>query len=217
MAQAKYTMEAGTGLFVLLGFAALVFLTTQLPGSGLQLGGGVPSYTVNAEFDDIGGLKVGAPVTMAGVRIGQVDAIGIDPSDYRARVVLGIERSYSQIPDDSNAAIQTSGLLGANYVAITAGASEQYLHMGSQIAFTQSALVLENIVNKLFANSASSSGGNSGGSGNGSSGSGSGGNTGSGNGNGNGNGGGANGGSRGGSGGGPGGAPGHGGGPGPSH
>jgi len=165
MARANYSVEVGTGLFVLLGFAALVFLTTQLPGSGLQLAGGAPSYTVSAEFDDVGGLKVGAPVSMAGVRIGQVDSIGIDPTDYRARVVMGIDRRYSQIPDDSNAAIQTAGLLGANYVAITAGASEQYLHMGSQIAFTQSALVLENIVNKLFASSASSggSGGSSGG------------------------------------------------------
>ncbi len=165
MAQANRSLELGTGLFVLLGFAALAFLTTQLPGSGLQLGRGTPRYTVTAEFDNIGGLKVGAPVTMAGVSIGEVDAIGIDPQDFRARVTLGIDKRYSQIPDDSNAAIQTAGLLGANYVAITAGASEQNLHMGSQIPFTQSALVLENIVNKLFANGVSSagSGGNGGG------------------------------------------------------
>ncbi len=163
MATGNRTLEIGTGLFVLLGFAALAFLTTQLPGSGLQLSGGTPSYAVTAEFDDIGGLKVGAPVSMAGVRIGQVDAIAIDPQDYRAKVTFGIENHYAQIPDDSNAAIQTSGLLGANYVAITPGASEQYLRAGSQIGFTQSALVLENIVNKLFANAASGSG--SGGSG----------------------------------------------------
>jgi len=178
MATGSRTLEIGTGLFVLLGFAALAFLTTQLPGSGLQLSAGAPSYAVTAEFDDIGGLKVGAPVTMAGVRIGQVDSIGIDPADYRAKVTLGIENRYGQIPDDSNAAIQTAGLLGANYVAITAGASEQFLHAGSQIAFTQSALVLENIVNKLFANSASSGG--SGGSSAGGSASGSGGSSGGG-------------------------------------
>jgi phospholipid/cholesterol/gamma-HCH transport system substrate-binding protein len=77
-------------------------------------------------------------------------------------VTLGIDKRYAQVPDDSNAAIQTAGLLGANYVAIAAGASEQYLHMGSQIAFTQSALVLENIVNKLFANGASSAGNSAG-------------------------------------------------------
>jgi len=165
MAQANRSLEIGTGLFVLLGFAALAFLTTQLPGSGLQLGSGAPSYTVSAQFDDIGGLKVGAPVTMAGVRIGRVNTIAIDPSDYRATVTMAIERHYDQIPDDSNAAIQTSGLLGANYIALTAGASPMFLHAGSQIAFTQSALVLENLINKFFANSAGNGngGGNSGG------------------------------------------------------
>jgi phospholipid/cholesterol/gamma-HCH transport system substrate-binding protein len=171
MARGNRTLEIGTGLFVLLGFAALAFLTTQLPGSGLQISGGAPSYTVTAEFDDIGGLKAGAPVTMAGVRIGQVDSIAIDPADYRARVTLGIEKRYAQIPDDSNAAINTAGLLGANYIAVTAGSSDKYLHAGSEISFTQSALVLENIVNKFFANSASSGGSNSGGSGSGNSGS----------------------------------------------
>jgi phospholipid/cholesterol/gamma-HCH transport system substrate-binding protein len=175
MASGNRTLEIGTGLFVLLGFAALAFLTTQLPGSGLQITGGAPSYTVSAEFDDIGGLKVGAPVTMAGVRIGKVNTIGIDPADYRAKVTLGIEKHYAQIPDDSNAAINTAGLLGANYIAVTAGSSDKFLRAGSEISFTQSALVLENIVNKFFANSAS--GGSSAGS---SSGSGSGGNAGSG-------------------------------------
>ncbi|HEX4052143.1 MAG TPA: outer membrane lipid asymmetry maintenance protein MlaD [Steroidobacteraceae bacterium] len=169
MARSNHTLEIGTGLFVLLGFAALAFLTTQLPGSGLQISGGAPSYSVTAEFDDIGGLKVGAPVTMAGVRIGKVAVIGIDPADYRARVTLGIEKRYAQIPDDSDAAINTAGLLGANYIAVTAGSSDKFLHAGSEISFTQSALVLENIVNKFFANSASG-GSSSSGSGSGASG-----------------------------------------------
>ena len=158
MAQAHRSIEIGTGLFVLLGFAALAFLTTQLPGSGLQLAATVPSYTVTAQFDDIGGLKVGAPVSVAGVRIGKVNAIAIDATDYRAEVTLGIERRYDRIPDDSNAAIQTSGLLGANYIAVTAGASDKFLRQGSQIAFTQSALVLETLINKFFANSAGNGG-----------------------------------------------------------
>ena len=131
MAQSNRPLEIGTGLFVVLGFAALAYLTTQLPGSGLQLAGRAQSYTVTAQFDDIGGLKVGAPVTMAGVRIGQVDSISIDPiglscaSDARPS-----SRRYNRIPDDSNAAIQTSGLLGANYIGITAGASDTFLHRG---------------------------------------------------------------------------------------
>jgi len=135
-------MEVGTGLFVLLGFAALGFLTTQLPASGLQLKRSSASYSVIAKFDDIGGLKVGAPVTMAGVRVGQVNAIGYDTSVYSASVTLSIDRRYARIPDDSDAAIQTSGLLGANYVAITPGGADTFLHAGSQLQFTQSAIVI---------------------------------------------------------------------------
>lgn len=156
MAQANRSMEVGTGLFVLLGFAALGFLTTQLPGSGLQLSRASQSYAVIAKFDNIGGLKVGAPVTMAGVRVGQVSAIAYDTSVYKAAVTLTIERQYAHIPDDSDAAIQTSGLLGANYVALSPGGSDTFLHAGSELQFTQSAIVLESLINKLFANFSSS-------------------------------------------------------------
>lgn len=156
MAQASYSTEIGTGLFVLLGFAALAFLTTQLPGSGLQLSRPAESFTVIAKFDNIGGLKVGAPVTMAGVRVGRVAAINLDSSDYRAAVSLSIDRGFAKIPDDSDAEIQTAGLLGANYIGITAGGSDKFLQAGSQIQFTQSALVLESLINKFFANTADS-------------------------------------------------------------
>lgn len=150
MTRVNRTLEIGTGLFVLLGFAALAFLTTQLPGSGVQLRGIDSSFQVSARFDNVGDLKVGAPVTMAGVRIGRVESVGFDPADYKAVVALAIEKQYSKIPDDSDAAIQTSGLLGAKYVGISPGGSETYLTGGSQMQFTQSALVLENLVNKLF-------------------------------------------------------------------
>jgi phospholipid/cholesterol/gamma-HCH transport system substrate-binding protein len=167
MAQSTRSIEIGTGLFVLLGFVALGYLTTQLPGNGLHVSSGKGSYSVTAEFDNVGGLKVGAPVSMAGVQIGEVTSIAIDPSDYRADVQMAIQKRYANVPDDSNAAIETAGLLGANYVALTPGGSDKFLHQGSQLAFTQSALVLENIVNKFFANTAS---GGSSGSGSGSSG-----------------------------------------------
>jgi phospholipid/cholesterol/gamma-HCH transport system substrate-binding protein len=159
MAKQNRSIDMGTGLFVLLGFAALAFLTTQLPGSGLQLQRAAETYAVLAKFDDIGGLKVGAPVNMAGVRIGRVSAIELDSSDYKAAVTLSIDKSYSHIPDDSDAGIQTSGLLGANYIAITPGGSEVFLQAGSQLQFTQSAMVLENLINKFFANTAGSKGG----------------------------------------------------------
>jgi phospholipid/cholesterol/gamma-HCH transport system substrate-binding protein len=159
MAASSRTLDLGTGLFVLLGFAALGFLTTQLPGSGLQLHHAAESYNVIAKFDNIGGLKVGAPVSMAGVDIGHVTAIKLDTSEYKAAVTLSIERIYSKIPDDSDASIQTAGLLGANYIGINAGGSEKFLTTGSQLQFTQSAIVLENLVNKFFANTAGKQGG----------------------------------------------------------
>jgi phospholipid/cholesterol/gamma-HCH transport system substrate-binding protein len=149
------TLEVGTGLFVLLGFAALGFLTTQLPASGLKLGAAKTGYHVTAKFDNIGDLKPGSPVSMAGVRVGDVEDIRFDPQDYKAAVTLRIDPTYSQIPDDSDASIQTQGLLGGKYVGLSPGGSEMYLKDGSQIAFTQSAIVLESLVNKFFANFAS--------------------------------------------------------------
>jgi len=148
-------LEVGTGLFVLLGFAALAFLTTQLPSSGLKLGGAKKGYHVLAKFDNIGDLKPGAPVSMAGVNVGEVESISFDPKDYKAAVTLRIENSFNQIPDDSDASIQTQGLLGGKYVGIGPGGSDTYLKDGSQVPFTQSAIVLESLVNKFFANMAS--------------------------------------------------------------
>jgi phospholipid/cholesterol/gamma-HCH transport system substrate-binding protein len=153
--RANRTLEVGTGLFVLLGFAALGFLTTQLPSSGLKLGGAKSGYHVIAKFDNIGDLKNGSPVSMSGVRIGDVENIRFDPSDYKAAVTLRIDPQFNQIPDDSDASIQTQGLLGGKYVGISPGGSDMFLKDGSQIAFTQSAIVLESLVNKFFANFAS--------------------------------------------------------------
>lgn len=156
--RANRTLELGTGLFVLLGFAALLFLTTQLPASGLKLGG-PRGYHVTAAFDDIGDLKVGSPVSMSGVTIGEVQAIRFDPKTYKAVVSMRIDSQYKQIPDDSFASIQTQGLLGGKYVALSPGGSDTYLKDGSEIDQTQSAIVLESLINKFFASFASGSGG----------------------------------------------------------
>ena len=159
MSSANRSLDVGTGLFVLLGFAALAFLTTQLPGSGMRLGSSSgDGYTVSAHFDNVGDLKVGAPVTMAGVRVGRVESVGVDPNEFRAVVKLSIERRFDHIPTDSDAAIQTSGLLGAKYIGLSAGGSDTFLKEGGNIEFTQSALVLENLVNKLFSSIAGKGG-----------------------------------------------------------
>jgi phospholipid/cholesterol/gamma-HCH transport system substrate-binding protein len=156
--RANRTLEIGTGLFVLLGFAALFFLTTQLPASGLKLGSVKSGFHVTANFDDIGDLKVGSPVTMAGVRIGEVDGIRFDSKTYKAVVALRIDTQYNQIPDDSFASIETQGLLGGKYIGFSPGGSDAFLKNGSVVEQTQSAIVLENLINKLFANFADKGG-----------------------------------------------------------
>jgi phospholipid/cholesterol/gamma-HCH transport system substrate-binding protein len=148
---ANRSLEVGTGLFVLLGFAALGFLTTQLPGGKLGFADNSASFHVTARFDNVGDLKSGAPVTMAGVKVGRVTGVTFDSRDYKAVVALAIDKQYNHIPDDSWANIETAGLLGAKYVGIDAGGSETYLADKGQIDNTQSAMVIEKLVNKLFA------------------------------------------------------------------
>jgi phospholipid/cholesterol/gamma-HCH transport system substrate-binding protein len=147
-------IEIGTGLFVLLGFASLLFLTTQLPSSGLKLSAAKTGYHIRASFDNVGDLKVGSPVTMAGVNLGEVESIRLDWNTYKAVVSMRIETKYNKIPDDSDASIQTQGLLGGKYVGIGAGGSETFLKEGSEVTLTQSALVLENLINKFFSQQA---------------------------------------------------------------
>lgn len=148
-------IEIGTGLFVLLGFVSLLFLTTQLPSSGLKLARAKTGYHVSAAFDNVGDLKVGAPVTMAGVTLGEVESVRIDWSTYKAVVSMRIDVKYNKIPDDSNVSIQTQGLLGGKYVGIGPGGAETFLKEGSQFTVTQSALVLESLINKIFSGMAS--------------------------------------------------------------
>ena len=150
--QQTRAVELGTGLFVLLGLAALFFLTTQTTGNK-TLGSG-DTYEVMASFDNVGSLKVRAPVSMSGVTIGRVTAIELDSLSLEAKVTFVIDRAYDQIPDDSDAAILTSGMLGSQYIGLQAGGSETSLHDGSAIEFTQSAIVLENLISKyLFSSS----------------------------------------------------------------
>ncbi len=149
--QSNRTLEIGTGLFVLLGFAALFFLSMQLPQSGLRLTGAKSGFHVTADFDNIGDLKVGAPVTMSGVNMGEVEAIRFDQKSYKAVVRMRIDPQYNEIPDDSFASINTQGLLGGKYIGLSPGGSETFLKDGSHIDQTQSAVVLENLINKLFA------------------------------------------------------------------
>ncbi len=141
-------IELGTGLFVLLGFAALFFLITQITSREFGLGSG--GYRLTASFEQVGSLKPGAPVSMSGVTVGRVESIAYDFNEYRALVALRIDPQYDRIPDDSDASILTAGLLGGQYVGIGPGASETFFKEGDRIPFTQSAIVLENLISKFL-------------------------------------------------------------------
>ncbi len=99
---------------MVLGFVSLLFLTTQLPSSGLKLARTKAGYHITAAFDNVGDLKVGSPVTMAGVNLGEVESIRIDWTTYKAVVSMRIDTQYNKIPDDSDASIQTQGLLAGS-------------------------------------------------------------------------------------------------------
>jgi len=141
-------IELGTGLFVLFGFAALFFLVTQI--TSREFGLGEDGYRLTASFEQVGGLKPGAPVSMSGVTIGRVESIDYDFNEYRARVTMRINPVYDRIPDDSDAGILTAGLLGGQYLGIGPGSSETFFKDGDQIHFTQSAVVLENLISKFL-------------------------------------------------------------------
>ncbi len=147
------SVEFGTGLFVFLGIAALFFLTTQTANvKGLT---GDDGYVVTAQFENVGSLKIRAPVQMSGVTIGRVESIDLHPEFLIAQVTMRIASDFDQIPDDSDASILTQGLLGGQYVGIEAGGSETYLAEQSEIEFTQSAIVLEKLVSKYLLGQAS--------------------------------------------------------------
>ena len=149
--QQTRSVEIGTGLFVLLGMSALFFLTTQTTGSDKFTGNDV--YTVTARFENVGSLKDRAPVAMAGVTIGRVTEVRFDPEMLDAEVTFVIDSQYDTIPDDSDASILTAGLLGSQYIGLQAGGSDFYLEEGSEIQFTQSAIVIENLISKYLFNS----------------------------------------------------------------
>jgi phospholipid/cholesterol/gamma-HCH transport system substrate-binding protein len=152
----KTKTDFWVGLFVLLGAAALVFLA--LRAGNMSSFSFAPTYPLTASFDNVGSLKVRAPVKSAGVVVGRVAAIDFDDKSYQATVTLNIDSTY-QFPDDSSVAILTSGLLGEQYVGLTPGGAEQNFAAGGKIRYTQSAIVLENLISKFLYNTADKQGG----------------------------------------------------------
>ena len=141
-------LQVWVGLFTVLVLASLFFIAIK--GSNLNVFQSSDGYKLNVYFGEIGGLKKSAPVTMAGVEIGRVASITLDPSTFQAKVVLNIYERYDQLPLDSSASILTAGILGEKYIGITPGGDTESLLNGDTIEISQSALVLENLISTFL-------------------------------------------------------------------
>ncbi len=151
----RNTLDFWVGLFVVAGFVALLFLALKAGNmSSLSF---QDTYTVQARFDNIGGLKPRAPVKSAGVVVGRVADIRFDDKTYQATVSMKLDKQY-QFPKDTSAKILTSGLLGEQYIGLEAGGDPAMLAEGSRITMTQSAVVLENLIGQFLYNKAADAG-----------------------------------------------------------
>jgi phospholipid/cholesterol/gamma-HCH transport system substrate-binding protein len=137
-------LELSVGIFVLLGVAAVAYLTVKL-GAGSLVGGN--TYLVEARFANVGGLHTGSSVLVAGVTVGRVDHVRVDPADYSAVATLRILAGL-RLPTFSWAAINTTGLIGDKYVSLSPGADETYLEPGARITMTESSVDLESLIGK---------------------------------------------------------------------
>ncbi len=141
-------MEILVGAFMAGGFVALFFLAMKVSNLSAETIG--EGYPLAARFDNVGSLKVRAPVTMAGVRIGRVQSIRFDKTRYEAVVTLNIGKQYNTIPIDTFASIYTQGLLGEQYIGLSPGGSQEFMHPGDELTHTQSALVLEQLIGQYM-------------------------------------------------------------------
>jgi len=144
----RTTLDLWVGLFVVAGIGALLVLAMKV-GNMASIGFGNDSYTVYANFDNIGGLKPRAPVKSAGVVVGRVASIGFDNNRFNARVELSLDSKF-QFPKDTTASILTSGLLGEQYIGLEAGGDTANLASGETLKLTQSAVVLEKLISQFL-------------------------------------------------------------------
>jgi phospholipid/cholesterol/gamma-HCH transport system substrate-binding protein len=151
----RRALDIWVGFFVALGFAAIMFLALKVASSATIAA--ADGYEVRAKFDNIGGLKVRAPVKSAGVVVGRVGSIRFDNESFEAVVSLNVDKRY-QFPKDTSAKILTSGLLGEQYVSLSAGGDTANLKDGDTLKITQSAIVLENLIGQFLYSKAAEGG-----------------------------------------------------------
>jgi phospholipid/cholesterol/gamma-HCH transport system substrate-binding protein len=152
----RTTLDLWVGIFVTIGLGAIVFLALKV--GNLTSFNAAPGYRVEASFDNIGGLKLRAPVKAAGVAVGRVEAIHLDPVTYQAVVTLNIDRGYT-FTTDTIASILTSGLLGEVYIGLDVGGDTKMVADGGKLGKTQSAVVLEKLIGQFLFDKASSGSG----------------------------------------------------------
>lgn len=145
--RANYRVEVASGIFLLLGIAALVWLAMRATDFGQDIG--EETYNISARFSNIGDLRGRAPVKIGGVTIGLVESIALDPVTFEALVNMEIDARYAEIPNDTGASVLTSGILGDRYIGLEPGGSPEMLLDGDELFITQSAIVLEQLIGKF--------------------------------------------------------------------
>lgn len=142
------TVEISVGIFVAVGIAALLMLAVNV--SNISEFSSAKQYTITAKFDNISGLKTRSSVAIAGVTVGRVVNISVDPITFEAVVKMTIDSGFNEVPVDSSAGIYTAGLLGEKYIGIEPGGAPDFLEQGSEIRLTQSSIVLEKLISQFL-------------------------------------------------------------------
>ncbi|HLX53865.1 MAG TPA: outer membrane lipid asymmetry maintenance protein MlaD [Aquella sp.] len=147
----RISLDFFVGVFILIGIICIAFLSLRVAGVSNFSSNNSKTYTLNANFNNIGSLKIDAPVKVSGFIVGRVTNILLDPKTYQARVIMKISDGY-KFSTDSSAQILTTGLLGEQYVGLQSGAESQYLANDGNISITSSAMVLEDLISKFMTN-----------------------------------------------------------------
>ena len=146
----NYKVELASGIFLLLGIAALLWLAMRATDYGRDIG--KETYSISARFSNIADLSTRAPVKIGGVAVGMVESIELDPVTFEAIVTMNVSTRFDEIPSDTGASILTSGILGDRYVGLEPGGAPDFLEDGDELFITQSALILEQAIGKYLFN-----------------------------------------------------------------
>ncbi len=150
----NYKVEFASGIFLVLGIAALIWLAMRATDYGQEIGKN--TYRISARFTNVADLRVKSPVKIAGVTVGMVESIVLDPVMFEAVVNMDIATRFNEIPSDTGASVLTSGVLGDRYIGLEPGGAPDMLVEGDELFITQSALILEQVIGKYLFNTGSS-------------------------------------------------------------